>query len=238
MQFKIVNAGESVSNTAIKCLVYGDSGAGKSFLAASAPKPLILLTEANGQASIMHSNPSADIIHITSDAMLGAVLKDICENPNNWSKYDTIVIDSLTEMQRLIKDRITNQGKKQMRLQDWGILADNMRALIRRIRQLEKNVVCLCLLEAQLEEETGVRHLKPAFEGKKTSGEIAQFFNFVGFLYTSLEQVKENETKTVRSLMVEGPSRVMCKPTYPLTGSIKEPNLSTLFNLIKQPTTK
>lgn len=235
MQFQIVNAGKSVAHTSIKCLVYGDSGAGKSFLAASAPNPLILLTEANGQASIMHSNPSADIIHINNDIMLGQVLKDICDNPKDWEKYDTIVIDSLTEMQRLIKDRITNQGKKQMRLQDWGILADNMRALIRRIRTIQKNVVCLCLLETQLEEETGIRHLKPAFEGKKTGGEIAQFFNFVGFLYTSQETVKENETKTVRSLMVEGPSRVMCKPTYPLTGSIKDPNLTNLFNLIKQP---
>jgi len=238
MKFKIVNAGKVKSDLFIKALLYGDSGAGKSFLSATAPKPLILLTEMNGQASITASNPNADILHVETDVMLGQILKDIDENPKDWSKYDTIVIDSLTEVQRLIKDRLTNNGRSQMTLQNWGKLADNMRALIRRIRNLKKNVVCICLLERQTEENTGVHHLKPAFEGKKTSGEIAQFFNFVGFLYTVQEQQSDekNDTKlvTVRQLMLEGPARVMCKPCGSATGTITNPNITTIFNQIKQ----
>ena len=74
-KFNIVKAGKAQKSTYIKALVYGESGAGKSFLAATAPKPLILLTEINGQASIMHSNPDADILHITSSDMLAEVLK-------------------------------------------------------------------------------------------------------------------------------------------------------------------
>ena len=241
MKFQIVNAGEARSQTSVKCLIYGDSGAGKSFLSASAPKPLILLTEMNGQASIMHSNAKADILHVTSDIMLAEVLKAIDEGDNAFDKYETIVIDSLTEMQRLIKDRLTNNGRSQMSLPLWGKLADTMRAMIRRIRNLKKNVVCVALLEAQIDENEGQRHLKPAFEGKKTGGEIAQYFNFVGFLYPQNEtrQGSDGEavTKVVRQLMVEGPSRVMCKPCFPLTGVISDPNLSDLFNQIKNPKT-
>lgn len=240
MQFKIVNAGKSAKQTSIKGLLYGESGIGKTFLSATAPRPLVLLTEVNGQASIMHSNPDADLIHIESAAMLGQVLKDIDENAENWSDYDTIVIDSLTEVQRLIKDKITNQGRSPMRLQDWGTMADNMRALIRRIRGITThNVVCICLLESQIEEDTGIRHIRPAFEGKKTSGEIAQYFNFVGFLHSAMVEVtqKDGSTKkqTERRLMVEGPSRVLCKPTYPLEGVIVNPNLTDLFNTIQNP---
>lgn len=239
-KFQIVKAGAAQTATFIKALVYGESGAGKSFLAATAPKPLILLTEMNGQASIMHSNPDADIIHITTDIMLAEVLKDIDDNPDDYAAYDTIVIDSITEMQRLIKDRLTNNGRGQMSLPLWGKLADNMRALIRRIRGLKKNVVCIALLESQMEEESGQRHHRPAFEGKKTSGEIAQYFNWVGFLYTTIETVEDaaggkKASSTVRNLMVEGPARVLCKPTYPLTGVIRNPNINTIFQKILNP---
>ena len=233
-KFNIVKAGKAQKSTYIKALVYGESGAGKSFLAATAPKPLILLTEINGQASIMHSNPDADILHITSSDMLAEVLKDIDENPNDYKQYQTIVIDSITEMQRLIKDKLTSNGRSPMSLPLWGKLANNMRALIRRIRGMKKNVVCIALLEAHIEEESGQRHLKPAFEGKKTSGEIAQFFNWVGFLYPTMETVNKEQI-TIRNLMVEGPSRVMCKPTFPLTGTIQNPNIEDIFNKILKP---
>jgi predicted GTPase len=49
--FRIVNAGKNRKKTHIKALIFGDSGAGKSYLSATAPNPLILLTEMNGQAS-------------------------------------------------------------------------------------------------------------------------------------------------------------------------------------------
>ena len=240
-KFKIINAGESSTETFIKCLIYGDSGVGKSYLGVTSPDCLVLLTEMNGQASIMHSNPSADIIHISNDLLLAEVLKDIEESPDNWTQYETIVIDSLSEMQRLIKDRITKNGREKMKLQDWGTLADNMRALIRRIRSLKKNVVCLALQEAQIDEESGARFIRPSFEGKKTSAEIAQFFNFVGCFYPVTEQIEndgEIQSTIVRHLMVEGPSRIMCKPVFPLTGTIRNPNLTEIFNQVQGPKPK
>ena len=175
----------------------------------------------------MHSNPNADLIQIANTKMLSDVLKSITDNPQQWAKYDTLVIDSLTEVQRLCKDDLTNKGRSTMKLQDWGKLADFMRRFIRALRQIPKHIVCLALLETQFEESTGQRHLRPAFEGKKTSGEIAQFFNFVGFLYAS--QNKE-EKRTFRYLMLEVNERIMCKPTYPLTGTIKQPNITKLFS--------
>ena len=232
--FRIVNAGKNRKKTHIKALIFGDSGAGKSYLSATAPNPLILLTEMNGQASIAASNPKADIIHIESANMLAAVLRDIDENPEDYKKYDSVIIDSLTETQRLLKDRILSRKSNGsgFQIQDWGRMAEDMRALVRRIRNLKKHVVCICLMETETEESTGIRHIRPAFEGKKTGAEIAQFFSVVGFLYPHAEENTENTqqgSKIVRSLMLEGPARVMCKPCGGATGVITNPNITELF---------
>ena len=235
-KFQIINAGQSRAETSVKGLIYGDSGVGKSFLAATAPRPLVLLTEMNGQASISHSNPSAGIIHITDANMLAGVLRDIQEDPDTYEDFDTIVIDSLTETQRMIRDRILSKKKSgsSMQIQDWGKMAEDMRAMVRRIRNLKKNVICICLMESETEESTGTRHLRPAFDGRKTGSEIAQYFNFVGFLYAQQKTDEKGGSTVTRSLMVEGPSRVMCKPCYPVSGIIDEPNIAQIFAQIKQ----
>ena len=232
MDFEILNAGEARQETAIKGLIYGQSGAGKSYLAATAPKPLILLTEMNGQMSISHSNPNADIIHIPNIKMLVDVLQDIEINPKKWKKYKTIVIDSITEMQRLIKDSIVGPSGD-MQIQHWSKLTKNFRNLIRKIRNLDKNVICIGLLETEIDESTGQRFVRPAFEGKKTGPEIAQYFNFVGLLFTQQDNDGDNII-TVRNLMLDGPDRIMCKTIAPLTGTIKDPNIESMFKEIQK----
>lgn len=237
MRFKIINAGKSQLDTNIKCLIYGDSGVGKSFLGVTASKPLVLLTEPNGKASIQHSNPKADIIFIENAHELGEILKSLREEPKLWTKYDTIVIDSLTEVQRLYRDHITNHGKQMMKGQDWQRLSEYMRRFIRGVRTLPKNVVALALLEKTSEEDSDITAYKPAFDGKKTANEISQFFNFVGYLYSGTITNK-TETNTHRYLMLEGREGILCKTTFPLSGIIKNPNIADLIKQINKPTKK
>ena len=91
-------------------VITGETGSGKSHLIATAKRPLILLTEANGFASIAASNPDALVIPCYNlndfDEALKAVKNGEIKN------FDTLIIDSLTEFQRMIKERIQKQTKK------------------------------------------------------------------------------------------------------------------------------
>lgn len=238
----IKRAGDVLSSgtLAVKLLVYGDSGVGKTFLVSQAKKPLIVLTERNGYASAAHANPEAMIVECHSAQDLRAIVLDAQDSAvdaldDKGKKikinFDTLVIDSLTEVQRLFKDEILADSRRDIfTQQDWGKLADKMRKFVRAIRDLPMTVVCTALLESSTEEASGTRFVCPQFEGRKTKAEILQYFTAVGMLFK--RNVKEDDQRVMqRNLMFDGPERVMCKPAFPVSGCIVDPDIK---DIIKQ----
>ena len=207
-----------------KILLYGDSGSGKTWLASGSIKPLIILTEPNGFTSAAHSNPDAIIIETHDANQLREIVRLAKDGVIDGHKIDTIVIDSLTEIQRLFKqDILSKHRKERFTLQMWGEQADSMRKFIRFVRDVPVNVVCTALMESVIDEADGQRHVSPSFEGKKTGSEIMQYFNCVGCLYKT-----QTEEGIERVLMLEGPNRVTCKTSYPLPNQIKNPIMSDI----------
>tara|TARA_R110000824_G_scaffold136888_10_gene300847 strand:- start:5768 stop:6625 length:858 start_codon:yes stop_codon:yes gene_type:complete len=230
---------------AVKGLIYASAGTGKTWLAAGSPNPVVILTEKNGITSVAHSNPEAIVIEVTSadelfdvivDAQDGHLDAEDDEGNSHKIPFETLIIDSLTEAQRLIKDRILkNANRDEMILKDWNTLANHMQRLVRAIRDLPCHVICTALQEDQYEDSTGTRYIKPQFEGKKTTQQISQYFNFVGWLFK-----KEGGTVSVsngelipRYLMLDGPNNVMCKPAHPVIGVIENPSISQILSDIQ-----
>ena len=88
-------------------------------------------------------------------------------------------------------------------------------------------------MESSFEESTGTRYVRPAFDGKKTGQEVAQYFNFVGLLFTHQDN-DGDKIITSRNLMLEGPERILCKTIAPLTGVIRDPNIAKMFKEIQK----
>ncbi len=235
MSFKIEKASKASSNAPIKALLYGDSGAGKTTLAVTGPGPvLVLLTERQAITSINASNPEADIIYVNTAQDVRNVVGALRNGDKSLAKYKTLVVDSLTETQRLIQDDILKKARRDtMQLQDYGKLADATKGLIRTLRDLPINVICTALMEHDNEEATGKRHYSPIFIGKKTGREIAQWFTIIGYLYRR-DVKEENERVSQRYVMFDGPSTVLCKIANPLEGIIKDPNFTTIIQSIQQ----
>jgi len=232
-KFNFIKASALIKKAPIKLLLYGDSGAGKTTLAVTAPKPLVLLTEMNGIPSINASNPDACVIHCSTIQDIRDVVAGIRDGVKELSQFETLVIDSLTETQRLILDDILAKSRRDtMQLQDYGKLADATRGLIRVLRDLPINVVCTALNDVDNEEATGKRHYQPIFIGKKTGKEISQWFTCVGYLYR--KDTKEGDARVAqRHVMFDGVSSVLCKSAQPIESIITDPNLTKIINQIQ-----
>jgi len=189
------------------------------------------LTERNGTQSIRMSNPDALVAYCSSakdvrDFMI-AVMNGLLEERG----CKTLVVDSLTEIQRLFADEIKNKKPEGvgMTIADWGTLTEKMRRFLRVVRDLNVHVVCTALAEHQLEEVTGENRLYPAFQGKKLPNEVAQYFNIVGYAFKRLGTAEsENGTQNKRTIehkiMVDGPSKYLVKGCDPVRG-ILDPNI-------------
>ena len=195
-------------------LLFGDSGAGKTWRIAKSPNPIIVLCEPNGEQSVVQSNPDAQyaVVETADDLRLfiglaldGTLKEDGCE---------TLVFDSLTEIQRLFKDEIqATNGTVEMSIADWGTLTEKMRRFMRTLRSLSQDyhVICTALAEASTASE--IRYVTPSFQGRKLANEVMQFFNLVGFAYK--RPAKDSVEHVV---MFDGPARIKCKNCHPVRG--------------------
>lgn len=107
MGLKIVRGTEKA---AVKCVVYGNEGVGKTTLAAKAPKPLILDTE-GGSKRI-----SCDRVHVKSLTDLQGAMLSLSRDAEG---YQTIVIDSADWAERFAAEQLLRKAKKDS-IEDFG----------------------------------------------------------------------------------------------------------------------
>lgn len=229
MSLQIQKASDALKtgHTHAKILIWGNSGSGKSWLSATAPKPLIVLTEANGAVSVGHSNKNADVVTINSADDLRQIA--MMAKSGKLSKYETIVFDSLTECQKLFKDEIVG-NRDQLKIQEWGLLANRMLKFIRMIRDLPFHIVCTALADKNTDDQGAIVNNLPQFEGKKTANEIMQYFSAVGYLFSTNEIIEEKQVH-IRKLMFEPTNKWFVKPCHPLT-NLENPNMSDIIKSI------
>lgn len=166
-----------------KALVHGNSGAGKTHLGATALKPVIALCERQALRTIRMVNPEAAIWIIDRADDLRQLLTELkVMIAENRCPYDTIVLDSLTEIQAMLKNEIlVAASRDQLTQGEWGVIIDKVANIARSFRDLPLHVLALCRSDEQFVDET--RYVRPSLSGKKLPNDIAGFFNLVGYAY-------------------------------------------------------
>jgi hypothetical protein len=190
----------------LKVLAYGPSGGGKSSLMATMPDPLLsLVTEKQAEMSIKRVNPRAHIRYIedtiickchgkradrckdnakkgteklSAKNVLYGILEELATKKH---PFLSVALDSLTDMQQvLLADMKGGVVGKKVSLPEWGVLIDQTKDLVIKLRNLNMHVGVICLSDEVQDNNQRMIH-RPSLAGKKLPGGIIQYFNLCGF---------------------------------------------------------
>lgn len=183
----------------VKALIYGPAGSGKTVFAGTAQKALFGSAEA-GLLSIAEKSPSFVQINSFKDLMaLYLYLKDEDHD------YETVIIDSITEINEIIKLDIEKRTGHALQLQDWGEVAQKIADILRKFRDLPMHVL-LIAQEQYINDEQKIKKIVPELNGRSAMA-IARYMDIVGYIHIEADGQRWIETSTNRNLLTKDRTR-------------------------------
>jgi hypothetical protein len=122
----------------IKALIAGEPGAGKTLISSTFPNVLYASAE-GGLMSV--SDRDVALVDIKNSADLLELKSNLDQKASVREKFfggpiDTVVIDTIDEVARILqKERTTETKKETLAMNDWGWFGDQLRGIIRRYLQ-------------------------------------------------------------------------------------------------------
>ena len=215
-------------------LVYGEPGVGKTRLCGSADnipemrKVLMVDVEA-GSMSIRETNPDVDTVRVTTWKEMQEVYDYLYAGNHD---YSTVILDSLTEIQKFnMMDIMTQRVAEREDLdpdvpgmREWGKNLEQMRRFVRAFRDLDMNTFFTALAKSDQDKRTGITTKKPSLSGK-LADEVAGFLDIVIYMY-----VKEVDGQASRMILTGATEQFIAKDrTGRLPLVIQEPSMKTIL---------
>lgn len=203
----IKKSNELVIPTTVKMMIYGQAGMGKTTVALSAPKPLLLDFDNGVKRVNMAHLDGIDIVQVTSWQDVQQVLQE------DLSVYQTIVVDTIGKMMDFIISY--KCGTRQPQIRDWGGINAEFSWLTRTLSSLNKNVVFVAHRDTRKEGDDTV--FIPALR-EKSYNSIVTELDLLGYL----EMRNENGVQK-RTITFDPTSRNDGKNTCNLPGLMQVP---------------
>lgn len=205
----IKKSNELTIPSTVKMMIYGQAGMGKTTLALSAPRPLLLDFDGGVKRVNMAHLDGVDIVQVTSWQDVQQVLQE------NLSAYQTIVVDTIGKMMDFI---ITYKcGTRQPQIRDWGGINAEFSWMTRKLSSLNKNVVFVAHRDTRKEGDDTV--FIPALR-EKSYNSIVTELDLLGYL----EMKNENGVQR-RTITFDPTSRNDGKNTCNLPGIMFVPGI-------------
>ena len=166
----------------LKALIFGASGSGKTAFGVTAPRPLILLSERQGMATIEKrvkelDVPMPHVVMMETIRDYAAAVKALHgdqSKPFKWVSHEgetvlemekwpeTVVIDSITDACELVRDSVVaasppkkgEDGLEVFSQRHWAALRQRSEKVIRWFRDVPLNVIFLALLTERIDESS------------------------------------------------------------------------------------
>lgn len=205
----IKKSNELVIPSTVKMMIYGQAGMGKTTVALSAPKPLLLDFDNGVKRVNMAHLDGIDIVQVSSWQDVQQVLQE------DLSTYQTIVVDTIGKMMDFI---ITYKcGTRQPQIRDWGGINAEFSWMTRTLSSLNKNVVFVAHRDTRKDGDDTV--FIPALR-EKSYNSIVTELDLLGYL----EMKNENGVQK-RTITFDPTSRNDGKNTCNLPGIMFVPNI-------------
>lgn len=225
---------EVVKDHGIKCVLYGASGVGKTTqiktLVAEGYKVLVVSAE-SGLLSL--SGTKVDMIDISTNdkgetiapakrfERLLEVYKFLSGTKHG---YDTIVLDSLTELNQCLLETLREKHTDPKdTLKMFGENSQVMQKMIKAFRDLDLNVVLIAL--ASLEKDDLGRRFTTIDVVGKVAGAIPPLFDEVLYMFS--------DDKGVRQILTTNTDKTVAKDRSGKLTMVEEANLGKIFKKIK-----
>jgi hypothetical protein len=187
----------------VKMLVYGVPGVGKTYLAGTADdveamRPVLFIDIEGGTKTIKQLHPNIDVIRVRDQFdEKGKMIKtsweklqDVYEELRRGVTYKTIVVDSLTEAQKMamysvMMRTVQNDPSRDPDIpaqRDWGKSGEMVRRMVRAFRDLDAHVIFTALEASVKDAKDGSVTITPSLPGK-LAFEISAFLDEVLYLY-------------------------------------------------------
>lgn len=185
----------------LKVLLYGVSGTGKTTMAATFPKPLFLDLESGLRSTLRvgsvlryPANPAQDITQWLQVVEFYNLVRKTTNPP-----FETIVIDSLNELQILVTQHVVSkftgvkrQYDDQLTMADYGKANRDFMKTIRLFLKLPYHIV-FTAIASQREPGDEETQVFPKFVGKQVGPDLQRMMDMIGYCHA--KQTKEGRSE-------------------------------------------
>jgi phage nucleotide-binding protein len=219
-------------------LIYGESGTGKTTLAGSADlipemRKVLIIDIEGGTLSLKERYPDVETVRVKTWEKMQEIYNELSVGDHGFT---TIVIDSLSEAQKMSMDKILRKLVEQYpdredgvpQVREWNINIEQTRKFVRLFRDLPINTIFTALSKEDRNPMRGTIRRKPMLSGK-VADEVAGFLDIVCYLYT-----KEVKEELKRVLLCGSTEDTVAKDrTDKLPLIIENPTMATIWHTIK-----
>ena len=227
-------------------VIYGKSGTGKTTLASSFPKPMLLIDVDDRGTDSISDVEDIDVVEIETFDQLEDLYYWLLDNPD---EYKTVVMDTVTQLQEIVIKDVMRAKKKDleragdwgsMTKRDWGDASQKMKHWIVNFRNLPVEMVFIAQDRRDLDDEEDAESMLIPEIGPRLMGSVAKLLNaavnVIAYTFIRLQLTKIDEGKGKTSTKRKIQYCLKLGPDPIVTTKVRKPKGARLQSVIVDPT--